>query len=201
MTSLPVRQSAIPLFVLMLLGSAPLAFVAASEVKPFAQSGERGFARMVYFGDNRANPIAGEFWFQYGQPDWKSEYEKQLESPDAKRWRFGKDAWTSFDTCVEVTIGGQKVPPGLYYVAIEHPAKDKWGLVFLDPAPLRAAKMDAFGAANSTGGIVAPLTHSAAEKAADRLSIAVTAGKKPNDGTIEITFGPHKLSVPFVAKV
>ncbi len=172
------------------------------EAKPFAQSGERGFARMIYFTESASNPIAGEFWIQYGQPEWKPDYEKALEKNEPKRWRFGKDAWTSFDTNIEVTVGGQKLAPGMYYMALEHPAKDKWNLVFLDPAPLRNTKMDAFGAASVQGGIVAPLTHSTAEKAADRLTISFTAGgKKPTDGSIDIAFGPHKLSVPFTTKL
>jgi hypothetical protein len=173
----------------------------AGDVTPFAQAGERGFARLVWFSDDKANPIAGEFWFEYGRPPWKSDYSKALDSGQ-KRWRFGSDAWTTFDTNVEITMGGQRVAPGAYYAVLEHPDKEKWNLVLLDPKPLRQAKMDAFGAGSTTGGIVIPLKSTKGTDTADKLTIAVVPDKsKKKEGTVEIAFGPHKLSVAYTGGV
>jgi hypothetical protein len=173
----------------------------SAEGMVITQSLERGLSRLVWFSDDRANPIAGEFWIEYGRPAWKSGFAKGLESGQ-RRWRLGADAWTTLDTNVELTIGGQKVAPNAYYVVLENAGKDKWNLVLLDPAPQRAAKMDAFGAYATTGGIVIPLTSAKASKSAEKLAIEITKdASKRKEGMIEIAFGPHKLSVVFVGSV
>jgi Protein of unknown function (DUF2911) len=172
------------------------------DVTPFAQTGERGFSRLVWFGEDKANPIAGEFWIAYGRPAWKDEYAKAMEAAGQKRWRLGADAWTTLDTHVDITIGGQKVARGAYYVVLERPDKDKWNLVLLDPVPLRVAKMDAFGAGSTSGGIVIPLKYEKGAQPAERLAITIASDKaKKKEGTIEIGFGPHKLTAKFVGSV
>jgi hypothetical protein len=192
--------------VLSLVGTAwrflPPATNTFAEGSVITQSLERSLSRLVWFSEDRSNPIAGEFWIEYGRPEWKSEFAKALDGSGQKRWRFGADAWTTLDTNAELTVGGKKVAPGAYYVVLEHPDKDKWNLVLLDPAPLRAAKMDAFGASATTGGILIPLTYAKASKSAEKLAIAITSDKnKRKEGTIEIAFGPHKLTVAFVGSV
>lgn len=173
---------------------------AVIDAQPFAQAGDRGFARLLYFSQDKANPVPAEFWMEYGHATWKPEYAGAIDAGKATRWRFGTDQWTTLDTNVELTAGKQKIAPGAYYAVIEHPSKDVFNLVLLDPAPIRKAKMDAFGADKTKGGIVIPMTHSMSEKSADKMMITMVPDPKAAMNTaIEVTFGPHKLSTTVTA--
>ena len=161
------------------------------EVKPFSQNVERGLARVVYFSNSG---VAGELWMDYGRPAWSDKLEGEIDKPENKRWRFGSDVWTSFESFLSMKAAGVSVPAGYYYAVLEHPAKEKWNLVLLDQKEIRSKKMDAFTAAQSTGGITIPLASGTGEQA-DRLSIKLAVEEsKPRDVTLEITFGKHKLT-------
>jgi len=138
-----------------------------AEVKPFSQNVERALARVVYFG---SSGVAGELWMDYGRPRWSENLESEMDKPANKRWRFGSDVWTSFESFVSLKAAGVSVPAGHYYAVIEHPAKDKWSLVLLAQKEIRAKKLDAFAAGQTTGGIMIPLTAGTGDLA-ERLTI------------------------------
>jgi hypothetical protein len=152
----------------------------------------------VYFG---GSGVAGELWMDYGRPAWSEKLESEIDDPRNKRWRFGSDVWTSFESFVSLKAAGVAVPAGYYYAVLEHPAKGKWSLVLLDQKEIRAKKMDAFSAAQTTGGIVIPLT-AATGDAVDRLTIKLAVEEaKPKDVTLEIAFGKHRLAAPLKVDV
>jgi hypothetical protein len=168
------------------------------DVKPFSQNVERGLARVVYFG---GSGVAGELWMDYGRPVWNEKLAAEIDKPENKRWRFGSDVWTSFESFVAVKAAGVSVPAGYYYAVLEHPAKDKWNLVLLDQKEIRAKKMDAFAASQTSGGITIPLTSGRGD-VAERLGIKLNVEQaKPKDVTLEISFGPHRLTAPLKVDV
>ncbi|HYC78182.1 MAG TPA: hypothetical protein VEI02_11200, partial [Planctomycetota bacterium] len=125
---------------------------------------------------------------------------------------FGKDAWTTFDTDVPVTVGGAKLEPGSYYVALqrvpgtgadEKARVDSYALVFLDPSVVRKKRLDAFQADETEGGVIAPLTEGPpAEKAMPKLGIAMSTNKeKKNEMTLMIGIGPKRFTTPIVAQL
>lgn len=170
----------------------------APEVKPFSQNVERGLARVVWFG---GSGVAGEVWMDYGRPAWSEKLEGEMDKPENKRWRFGSDVWTSYESFVAVKAAGVSVPAGHYYAVLEHPAKEKWNLVLLEQKEIRAKKMDAFSAAQTSGGISIPLMAAKGDQT-DRLTIKLSVEEsKPKDVMLEITFGKHKLTAPLKADV
>jgi hypothetical protein len=171
---------------------------AAPGQQPYAHHAERGLARVVWFS---GNGLAGEIWMDYGRPAWNDTFNAEVEKPANKRWRFGADVWTSFESFVSLKAAGVSVPAGHYYAILEHPAKGKWNLVLLDQKEIRAKKMDAFSAAQTTGGIAIPLTAGTGDLA-DRLTIKMSAEEsKPKDVALEIAFGKHRFTAPLKVDV
>jgi hypothetical protein len=183
---------------LLLLPAAEFLGTPGAEVKPFSQHVERGLARVVYFG---GSGVAGELWMDYGRPAWSDKLESEIDDPKNKRWRFGSDVWTSFESFVSMKAAGVSVPAGYYYAVLEHPAKGKWSLILLDQKEIRSKKLDAFTAAQTTGGISIPLTVGTGD-AVDRLTIKLGVDEaKPKDVTLEIAFGKHRLTAPLKVDV
>lgn len=174
---------------------------------PLVQTDGREMTRALWFAmnDGKFAGVAGQFTFQYGAPKWSDRLEGLLASSTLKRWRFGKDAWTTFDANVPVTLGGVEVPVGGYYAALERTKAADGGaayaLVLLDPKAVREKRLDPFQADETTGGIVVPLKHELVKDAAGDFKIAMTptAGKE-RDLELAVTYGPHRLTAPVVAR-
>jgi tetratricopeptide (TPR) repeat protein len=168
-------------------------------MQPYSYSAPRMHSRLAFFGQRGS---AGQIVMEYGQPEWKADYDKAIDSEKTKnrRWRFGKDFWTTFDTNVPITLGGVKVPPGDYYCVLEN-TDAGFKMWLLDPTEVRAKKLDAYVANMTTGGIGIPLEHSKVEgdaKTADKMVVDIALDEgKTNEGDLKIRFGPHVLAAPF----
>jgi hypothetical protein len=160
---------------------------------------ERATTRIVYF-DNAKKALIGEVAIHFGQPVWKKEYESPMfdTMTKGKVWRFGKDFWTTLDTNVPIKIAGKDVQPGAWYLGL-HRSDDgsTWSLAFLDQAKVRAAKLDAFAAAQAPVEFKIPMKTEKAETSTDKLVILLTAPKdKPTEATLTVQWGSIKLSAP-----
>ena len=166
--------------------------------KPYVQDTQRGMTRVVYFGNDG---VSGEYAIEFGKPQWKAEFEQQIEKSKGKRLRLGNDYWTTLDTFCPLSIGGKDLKPGLYFLALDLSAKGEWSLVTLDPEPLRKVRFDAFGSAQTKGGTDCPMAHEATKDPADSLSIRFIADEKDSrQQTLEIRFGKHRLTAPVKPK-
>ncbi|MFO1050690.1 MAG: DUF2911 domain-containing protein [Planctomycetota bacterium] len=173
------------------MASAP----SAKKARPFVVDTKRGGARLAFF---TAGGSPGQLALDYGQPVWKDEYAALIDSPKllGKRWRCGQDFWTTFDTNVALTVGGQDIPAGAYYLTLEHRDADHYLLAFNDPAVIRGQKLDAFQAAKSSGGIEVPVQVAKGDKVAAALEFGFVAGKKLEDATLQLRYGPFTIDVP-----
>lgn len=169
----------------------------APRVQVFAGSFERKLARMVLFAGRGS---VGGVSISYGQPEWQDKYEEAIESPkyQNRRWRFGKDEWTTLAASVPITLGDQEIAAGVYYLTIERRG-DTFVLAAIDPASVHAQTIDPFVAHLTTGGTEVELAHEKTDKIEKRLSIKLqesmgSAGK----GKLVVRFGPHVLSAPLV---
>jgi hypothetical protein len=181
--------------------AAPLVAIAQQAPKkapqqPFQETSARGCSRIFYWGGDGNGHSGGQLVVDYGQPIWKEEYDKSVESMLGVRWRLGQNSWTRLDVNMDVNAGDVDVPAGLYYLVLERKQEDKsFVLWLLDPIEIRDAKIDAFEAAKTKGGIAVPLEYKAAELKADKLQIALTLDSQRKDGTnLVIHFGKHQLS-------
>jgi tetratricopeptide (TPR) repeat protein len=178
-----------------------VAAVKAAEEKgggaqAFANSGERKASRIAWFGGKGSS---GNVAVSFGPVAWKDDYEK-LASADRfknKRWRFGKDFWTTLDTNVPITVGDKKVAPGDYYLTIERKDSGDFVLAFNDAAEIRKLRLDAFQAGQTKGGVEVTLKHETLTTAASKLDIALSVDADDNTkGALIVQFGTHKLSAP-----
>jgi tetratricopeptide (TPR) repeat protein len=170
---------------------------APEQVRAFAIATPRSSARLFLFGNRRS---AGQVMIDHGQPDWKDAYGEMIDSPDSvgKRWRLGSDFWTTLDSNLDLTIGGTKVPAGVYYLALEHKGDSKIALVLLDPVAVRKEKIDAFQVERTAGsGTEIVLQHREVEDEAEKLAFSFESD--PADASsakLIIRFGPHELTAP-----
>jgi tetratricopeptide (TPR) repeat protein len=167
-----------------------------AKAQPFVITTERKSSRVAFFGGATGSP--GQMSITYGAPPWKAEYAKALDSDKLKnrRWRLGSDVWTTFDTNMDVEIAGVKVPANDYYCVSEWRGGDEFVLILLDPTEVRKAKLDAFVAERTTGGIEIPLQHQKTDDLADELEIKLGVEDTNSAGSLTIRFGPHTLSAP-----
>lgn len=161
--------------------------------RPFAEASSRGNARIFYWGGDRS---AGQLSIDYGQPAWKPEFDAALEKRKGVRWRLGQNAWTSLDTNIDLRAGAVEILAGHYYLVLERGAADgAFTLWLLDPVEIRDARLDAFQADRTSGGIAVPMTLRKAAASSGRLVIRLDLDPARKDGArLVVHFGPHELT-------
>lgn len=174
------------------------AYRATSGAKPsFIQTMERVGSRALWFGNNT---ITGQFHVDYGSPVWKEEYLEQRETlPVGKRLRFGKDFWTTFETNIPVTIGGARIEPNYYYLAIER-TEESFNLVAYEADRLRAKQIPSFQPPQQ-GGIGIPMALTEGDDVEDELMIDFVVDNGTGAVTLEVAWGPFTLAAPVEAEI
>ncbi len=138
----------------------------------------------------------------YGQPEWKPEYVEQFDAmTKGKRWRFGRNWWTTLDTNTPLVLGDVAIEPGDYYLVVERPAdspdNDDWYLLVLDPAPVRALQLDPVMAFETTGGRRVKLTHELTESTNELMAIEIYPDEEDSSqAMLAAWWGNHRLSAP-----
>jgi tetratricopeptide (TPR) repeat protein len=172
----------------------------ASSQRATASVADRREARLVF---NSATGSAGQINLDWGPVAWKPEFEANFtgDSLTERRWRFGKDSWTSWDASVTVAFGDKKLPAGQYYVMLTRQPRGSLALVFLDAAIARDLRLDAMLAHTTRGGLEIPVRHDPTTSTQERLELSfVPDPEHPTHAALEATFGTHKLSVPFTVE-
>jgi tetratricopeptide (TPR) repeat protein len=167
-----------------------------AESIAFSQPGERKASRAVWFGGNGS---FGQVAVSWGPIVWKTQYSEVAKSKkmENRRWRLGRDFWTTLDSNIPITIGDTAVPAGYYYLTLEKKSGGEFVLALLDPSAVKKTKLDAFLAHQSTGGIEVVLKHETVAEPASKLDLSVSVDQaEPTKGVFTIRFGPHKLSAP-----
>lgn len=170
------------------------------EVMVFAPTTDRKCARVAFFSRNGS---PGQLAIDYGPVDWKDQYDAAIEDPKmvGKKWRLGRDYWTSLDTSLDLQIGGVDIPAGYYYLTATSLGNGKFVLGVHDAAAVRKAHLDAFVADKLQGGIEVPLTHGTKKQKQEQLAIAINLSGEQTKGTLSIEFGGHVLTAPVVIKL
>lgn len=174
---------------------------APEGVTPFVQNLPRAMTRVVFFSKTG---LSGEYVIQYGRPAWKDAYDAKFEEMSrGKRLRLGKDWWTTLDSYVPLRFAGKtELSEGSWFLALDCSEKGEWSLVALNPTDIFKSRTDAFSTAKTTGGIAIPLTYEAVETSEPELKIEFLAVKeKPEEQTLEIRFGKHRLTVAVEPKL
>jgi hypothetical protein len=173
----------------------------AAEAMVFAQPGERRASRAVWFGGGGSY---GQVSVSYGSVGWKDRYAGDIKSKKLEntRWRLGKDFWTTLDSNIPITIGGTAVPVGYYYLTLERRSNGDFVLALNDPAEVKKARLDAYMAEQTKGGIEVLLKHETLPESASKLDVSLSIDQEePTKGAFTIKFGPNKLSAPVVYQI
>jgi hypothetical protein len=137
-----------------------------------------------------------------GRAEWKAEDDVTDDARTlGKRFRLGSDFWASLDSAGAVSIGGTEIKAGYWYLALERSKKGEWFLVALDAEPLRKKRIDPSKSSETSGGTLVPLKDEKLAPAAKQLDVEfVSIVGKPFEWTLEIRFGPHRLSADVTLK-
>ncbi len=185
LTALVFFSNAVPTTGGMREGPAPNGQTAYHEGSP------RNAARIFYWFQTDS---AGQMTIDHGQPAWQDGFASFLDKPSDRRWRFGENSWSTLDTNIPLTIGGTKLVPGLYYLALENHPEHGLRLLALDPDPIRKRKLDAYDVDKTEGGIAIPLS-AARGPMTPRLHVALEVDRaRQHHATLRIRFGPHVLT-------
>lgn len=172
----------------------------ASTQRATATQADRREARLVF---SSATGSAGQIALDWGPVEWKPEFEAHFtgKSLNERRWRFGKDFWTTWDSSLAVSFGDKKLPCGHYYVMLTRQTSGSLALVFMDATIARDMRLDAMLAHTTRGGLEVPVSHEATPVTQDRLELAfVPDPDQPTHVRLDATFGGHRLSLPFTVE-
>jgi len=194
-----------------LLGAMLLALAGQAQQNPkiVAEGGtldDRASARVLYW-NTQTNFAAGQVAFDYGRPVWRTEYNDPAKFDaitKGKVWRMGSNYWTILDTELPLSIGGKKVPVGLYYLGLHRSADgSKWSLAFIDPNQARKARLDAFQIARAQVEFEAPMSKvETAAETAEKLTITLSYPKDDiRHVTMRVAWGNLVLSTPIEVTV
>ena len=169
------------------------------------QPDDRASARVLYWNTAKDH-AAGQFAINYGRPVWKSIYEDPVKfdaMTKGKTWRMGSNFWTVLDTCLPLKISGRAVSPGYYFLGL-HRSSDgsKWSLAFIDPAKVRAARLDAFEIARAPIEFEVPMSTATATTKPEKLTIELSYPKENvRHVTLSVAWGTLALTAPIEVTV
>ena len=188
-----------------------LTLIAESQQKPkvVAEGGtpdDRASARVLYW-NSQSNSAAGQLAIDYGRPVWRKEYNDSAKFDAMTRgkvWRMGSNYWTILDTNLPLSIGGKKVPIGLYYIGLHRSEEgSEWSLAFIDPAKARKMHLDAFQIERAPVEFEAHMSNvSKTESPAQKLTITLSYPKNDiKHVTMLVVWGNLSLSTPIEVTV
>ncbi len=169
---------------------------------PTIESGRRETVRAMWkSGASNGYAVAGQCGFSYGRIPWRHGFFDAVRESGKRRWRLGRDAWTTFETDVPVLVGGIDLSAGLYYVVLDIGTKPGSGaLVFIDPIRARELRQDAQDADQGGVGTVVPVLFTDDGEGSAPLTFLLKAD--PSDTRrldLLIVFGSWLISTSIVA--
>ena len=167
-------------------------FTADATAQLYNFPSERVASTVLMFGENGPAVAAS---VTHGQPEWKAEYENQLDKLKGTKARLGKDWWTTLSTATDMEIGGVKLKAGVYFLGLELDKEGKFHLLAIDSAMAMKKKMMPWSSDNWAGETRIPLTFNKGglEKSVDKMKIALS-GKEDMTGGFAIHWGTHELA-------
>jgi len=165
----------------------------SQDVQVYNFESKRADSSLVLFGDNMMAGIN----ITHGQPVWKDEYTGMLDKLKGKTHRLGKNLWTTFMTSVPLSIGGAKVKPGSYVVALKCDAKGAFALAMINSNKAMRKGLLPFAPNNWKPDVVTPLklNKDVSKESVSEMLMTLRADKKDSKkGHFKLAWGPHTLT-------
>ncbi|MGE3173239.1 MAG: tetratricopeptide repeat protein [Planctomycetota bacterium] len=171
-----------------------------TKVQVYAPVVDRKCSRVALFA---ARQSPGQIAIAYSTLAWQDGFDKAMESPKfvGKKWRFGREFWTTLDNSMPLQVGGVEIPAGYWYLTLEHKGDHRFVLGVHEPKEAHKLHLDPFRADLLPAGIEVPLAHADAAEKHDELDIRITVPKGHEKGELQIGFGGHELSAPVVIEL
>ncbi|MBK8979161.1 MAG: DUF2911 domain-containing protein [Planctomycetes bacterium] len=168
-----------------------LATPSSAQVQVFGGDGPRMASTRIFWN----NGPVGMMCIQYGQPEWKAEYDAMRPKLTGKQLRLGKDFWTTFNTTCLVTIGGTEIPAGSYYLGLKCDDDGNFHLLVMSAEDADAEGWAPFVPDAWEADYVCPLKMTAAEDSAAKMQISLASvGDDPTKMTFSVRWGTHVLA-------
>ncbi len=166
---------------------------------------DRAAARVLYWNIKEDTP-AGQFAFDYGRPVWRQKYEDPAKfdaMTKGRVWRMGSNFWTLLDTSLPLKISGKAVPVGYYYLGLRRSEDGaEWSLAFIDPAKVRAARLDGFVIDEATVEFQAPVSIEKTAAITEKLTITLTYTEDaPTKVMMKLAWGNFLVTAPIEASL
>ena len=173
---------------------------------PVVESLDRGYSSISYwtYRDDGVEIGGGRISVEHGKPSWPA----ALDSPESfdratigRLWRLGNNKWSTLDTNLRLHFGDVVVEPGIYYVAVERPSANGWGLVFISPEAVSGQLIDAWASQARPAEVprlfTVALRHASGDKASELdMSLSLSSGAM-SEGSLVIRWGIHELDTAF----
>lgn len=176
--------------------TAALAAPATAQIRAFGGDAPR-MSTIQILADPGTRTLIGMLCIQYGQPEWKNQYEDMLDQAKGERFRLGKDFWTTFNTSTAVTIGDTKVPAGNYYLGIGCNEDGEFELIVLDAAKAHENSYMPSETEAWKPDYTCAMEKGESEDIQEKLKISLqNSDGDPTDMTLRIAWGNHVLTAP-----
>ena len=136
---------------------------------------------------------------QYGQPEWKDEYDTMLDKLKGRLSRLGKDWWTTLSTSVDVEIGGTMVAAGNYVLGLQCDKDGKFSIVGMEATKALKSGAVPFGPQTWKPDFVVPMEFKkdANKTVVQLMEIELTSDAKDAvRGALKVRWGKHELIAP-----
>ncbi len=194
LTAPPYESSTMRLPILSAaLAAICLALPATAQVQVFGGDTTRADSSLVLFGDDLVAGIN----VTHGQPIWKAEYTDMLDKLKGKTHRLGKNLWTTFMTSVPLKIGGTKVKPGSYVVALKCDKAGNFSLAMINANKAMRKGLMPFTPNTWKPDVVTPLklNKNVAKESVSKMLMSLRSNKAdPMTGSFTLAWGPHTLT-------
>ncbi len=193
-------HSLLPVIVLLLAVASPAQQARKGIIAEGGTPDEQASSRVLYW-DEKTDSSAGQVAVNYGRPAWKKAYEDEARfdaMTKGKVWRMGSNFWTVLDTSLPLEIAGKAVGVGSYYLGLRRSADgSQWSLMFIDPASVRRARVDAFEIQKAPVRFEAPMSAEKAETKVEKLTITLSYPKDDiKNVTMKVAWGNLALAAP-----
>ncbi|HEX5054499.1 MAG TPA: FKBP-type peptidyl-prolyl cis-trans isomerase [Planctomycetota bacterium] len=159
-------------------------------------SESRRMTRVTWRGLSGEQTVA----LEYGQPKWRTDYERIMQEQPAGPVLLGKGALTTLRTDVELAFGTQKLARGRWYVGARLGERQQWSLALFAADRVDASGRGASFLLANEPDVRVPVLLTHVAESVELLEGTLTLAKgTPHKLALTLAWGPYRLGVEFAA--
>ena len=171
----------------------------AQEMRGFAMSGNRHSTTLAIFSSDFSS--AAMATLSHGQPEWHDKYTAMLDKFHGTTQRLGANWWTTLMNTTTLELGGAKIEPGCWCLAVHIDDHGELSLVMINAGKAMMHGLMPFFPNTWKPDHTAHLKlhKNATDKAVERMTMTFAADQEHvGHGTLTIAWGPHELTADAV---